>query len=245
MAIQEIVKFFINIILLIVIISPILIFLHKGPKKYLWIIYILFSISSLPISPKLLLNAWYLEDTYNRDIQYDTAILLSGIVNSRWYQSDLSKDFPNHHWFGNFRALKAIQLYKNNKVKRILVGNDVHYPKIKAGLLLKDFAVGQGVDPAEFIIYGDVYQSIDEAKGIKPYINGNERVVLISTASHLRRAIALFNKQGIYPDSLSTNKVISSFEIKNLIPNSQSFRLLEVYFYEVIGYLGYYIKGEL
>ena len=40
-------------------------------------------------------------------------------------------------------------------------------------------------------------------------------------------------------------KVISSFEIKNFIPNSQSFRLLEVYFYEVIGYLGYYIKGEL
>ena len=245
MAEQEIVKFFINIILLIVIISPILIFLHKGPKKYLWIIYILFSILSLPIFPKFLLNTWYLEDTYNSDIQYDTAILLGGIVNSSWYQRDLSKDFPSHHWFGNYRVLKAIQLYKNKKVKRILVGNDIHYPKIKAGLLLKDFAVSQGVNPAEFIIYGDVYRTIDEAKKVKPYIGGNEKVVLISSASHIRRAIALFNKQGIYPDSLSTDNVISIFKINNFIPNSISFKLLEVYFYEVIGYLGYYIKGEL
>ncbi len=73
------------------------------------------------------------------------------------------------------------------------------------GPLIRKFAEFQGLKEDELEIYGDIRRTVDEANAVKIFLEENKykKVILITSPIHMRRALAMFNKAGIFPDSYS------------------------------------------
>ena len=65
----------------------------------------------------------------------------------------------------------------------------------------------------------------------------------------MRRAAALFKKQGLSPDLYSVVKTPSVLvklkKLKNYVPSHTGLKSSMGYLYELVGYLGYFFKGDL
>ena len=116
------------------------------------------------------------------------------------------------------------------------------------GPLIRKFAEFQGLKEDEIEIYGDVRRTVDEAHGVKIFLEENKKykkVILITSPIHMRRALAMFNKVGIFPDSYSG--ITHSYKIiwTSFIPTAGGIKLVQGFFYELFGYVGYYLKGDI
>ncbi len=86
-----------------------------------------------------------------------------------------------------------------------------------------------------------------EAKGVKAYIEENplDKLLLVTSEMHMRRALAMFHKQGIFPDTYSVNRQTSSFNWQMYIPSVGGLAGILNCFYEIVGYFGYFIRGDI
>jgi uncharacterized SAM-binding protein YcdF (DUF218 family) len=95
--------------------------------------------------------------------------------------------------------------------------------------------------------YGDVGRTVDEANAVKIFLEENkyEKVILITSPIHMRRALAMFNKVGIFPVSYSG--ITHSYKISwnDFIPSANGAKNIQSFFYELFGYVGYYLKGDI
>jgi uncharacterized SAM-binding protein YcdF (DUF218 family) len=98
----------------------------------------------------------------------------------------------------------ATGFVKSGHAKLLLFGN---WPagNYDEGPLIRKFAEFQGLKEDEIETYGDVKRTLDEANGVKIFLEENKykKVILITSPIHMRRALAIFNKVGIFPDSYS------------------------------------------
>jgi len=115
------------------------------------------------------------------------------------------------------------------------------------GPLIRKFAEFQGLKEDEIETYGDVRRTVDEANAVKIFLEENKykKVILITSPIHMRRALAMFNKVGIFPDSYSG--VTHSYKIswKDFIPTGSGAGHVQGFFHELFGYVGYYLKGNI
>jgi uncharacterized SAM-binding protein YcdF (DUF218 family) len=116
---------------------------------------------------------------------------------------------------------------------------------------VKKFALQHGVPEEKFIIYGEgVKRTLDEARQLKTYAvkNSIRDILLVTSESHMRRAAALFKKQGLSPDLYSvvkTPSVLVLNKYKNYVPSHTGLKSSMGCLYELVGYLGYFFKGDL
>ena len=74
-------------------------------------------------------------------------------------------------------------------------------------------------------------------------------ILLVTSELHMRRAYKLFNAQGIELDRYSVevkeNLLKKIVDIKNFIPNQDGIKMTNNVLYELFGYIGYWLKGNL
>ncbi len=75
--------------------------------------------------------------------------------------------------------------------------------------------------------------------------NKYKNVILITSEMHMRRALAMFNKVGIFPDSYSVDRTNFEINWKDFIPTDGGVRRIKTFLYELFGYVGYYLKGDI
>jgi uncharacterized SAM-binding protein YcdF (DUF218 family) len=143
----------------------------------------------------------------------------------------------------------GIAFVKSGHAKSLLFGN---WPakKYDEGAVIRKFAEYQGLKEDEIKIYGDIRRTLDEVNGVKIFLEKNKykNLILITSEMHMRRALALFNRVGIFPDTYSVEK--DSYEVKNVawndfIPTFIGVKRVEGFLYELFAYVGYYLKGNL
>ena len=258
---QEIVKFFINPMLQIFVVF--LIFFRKRLLQREIVIFISFLyLISIPITGILFYAIWSVEDTYDKEKIYDCAVILTGGVDSQWYlkrSMNKTSNFPsqNYFMFNNAaeRFFKGIDLVILGKVKTIYYGNFI--PKSDLGSfdtseLVKRFAFQNGVQKNQFIIYGnEVKNTLDEATQFQIYTEETQLndILLITSQSHMRRANGLFMKQGIHADLLSVQNSEplkkEIFKLNNFIPSIRGLNFSKRSFYELFGFVGYFLLGKI
>ncbi len=258
---QEVVKFFINPVLQLFVL--ILIFIQqKKPGRIFIGLVIYFYFLSIPMIGIIFNTFWGVKDTYNEEKIYDCAVILTGGVNSQWYlKESVNKtsnlQSQNYFMFNNAaeRFFKGIDLVVLGKVKKIFYGNFI--PKSNMGSfdtseLVKRFAFQNGVKKNQFIIYGDkVKNTSDEAVQFKIYTENTQlnNILLITSHSHMRRANGLFIKQGIHADLISVQKPqslkIEIFKLNNFIPSIRGLSSSKRSFYELFGFVGYFLLGKI
>lgn len=182
---------------------------------------------------------------------YDVGILLGGLTD---VQSDTNKISFNQN---GDRLFQTLDLYYSGIIDKILVTTGsglIQLPKFKEADLIKTYMLRIGVPEEDIIIENKSSNTYENAafstKLLKEiYSDFDERTfVLITSASHLRRGVACFKKQGVEVAPYATNKIISEdkqfvFNKNWILPDPYALKRWDIITHELFGMLIYKIKG--
>lgn len=244
--IQEIAKFLTNPLLYIWIGLLVSLYKFSENRRRLIILNIMFYCLCIGFSGSALKSLWYVNDMYDENVVYDVAILLGGVIEPVEPNLIGNTDYDFSLSSIDKRLVTATGFVKSGHAKLLLFGN---WPEgdYDEGPLIRQFAEFQGLKEDEMETYGDVRRTVDEANAVKIFLEENKykKVILITSPIHMRRALAIFNKVGIFPDSYSG--ITHSYKVswKDFIPTGGGAKHVNGFFYELFGYVGYCLKGNI
>ena len=152
------------------------------------------------------------------------------------------------------RILQALDLYKEGKVKKLLLsGGAGHliYRDLLEAALLKTYLVKIGVPAADILVDSTSDNTRQNAVNSAQIIARecpNGRYLLITSSCHMRRSLGCFNKAGIKCTPYPTNKLTGPrvFSVQHLfIPDIRSIIYYDQFLHEIIGYTVYRIVGYI
>lgn len=111
---------------------------------------------------------------------------------------------------------------------------------------MRRVAIGLGVPAQEIETEGDSKDTDDQARILAPRLRG-ERFLLVTSASHMPRAMALFTKLGARPVAAPTDYLIrpsEPFRPSRLFPTVEGLRKSEIVVYESLGRLWSFLRGK-
>ncbi|MBI1289525.1 MAG: hypothetical protein GC178_18310 [Flavobacteriales bacterium] len=194
-------------------------------------------------------RVWEMEVTpvWKIDPNVKTAIVLGGGV---YY--DTETDVVSYG--GNAdRYLGVLRPYHEHRIQKILVsGGGANYlaTDVKESEMLRRLYLLCDVDSADILIEDQSLNTYENAKFCKPILEelGEEKFLLITSAAHMRRAVACFEKQGInvipHPVMKSVGK--RRFELDYLfVPRVMNFHKWMSLIHEWIGVLSYKLRGYI
>ncbi|MCB9292268.1 MAG: YdcF family protein [Lewinellaceae bacterium] len=181
---------------------------------------------------------------------YDIGILLGGFSNpniepgaDRFNVNDRANRFVN-----------ALELYRTGKVRRLLVtgGN---------GRLLQDgpleasearqFLLRLGIPDSDILIEPESRNTFENALFTRQLLDErypNARCLLLTSAWHMRRAQACFEKAGLAVVPFPVDYLSERWQFtpeKLLAPNARTLSLWELLIKEWVGYVAYGVRGYL
>ena len=104
-----------------------------------------------------------------------------------------------------------------------------------------------GVDQNDIILEIESRDTKDEARLIKPLVE-DAPFVLVTSASHMPRAMALFRKAGMSPIAVPTDHLIKNpygISFDNLFPRSYHLQKSERAVYEALGLLWAKVRSQI
>ncbi|SEJ71262.1 Uncharacterized SAM-binding protein YcdF, DUF218 family [Cyclobacterium xiamenense] len=201
-----------------------------------------------------LMHAWEPEPRQFEGLpEYDVGIVLTGVT--------LIDKLPKDRTFfnkGADRVTHTIQLYKMGKLKKILISGGLGFspihPKSEAASLA-EFMIWAGVKKSDLILETEAKNTRENALFSHRTLqeNGYEdfpstKILLITSAFHMKRAKACFVKTGLCPDTFPTDYYSSSPNLtsKSLIePSIHSISIWHVLVKEWVGLLAYQMAGYI
>jgi len=182
--------------------------------------------------------------------KYDAVIVLGGVSQ---YNAALDRiQFIR----GADRLFQAIDLYKTGKVKKIVFTSGSGYilhPEYKEGALVKKYVLRLGIPESDFLIENESRNTHENAVFTKHLLEREKisgKLLLITSAFHMRRSLGCFNKEGLFPDTFSAD--IYSKQIKQkknidwgslIIPSIEPLSDWTNFIHELVGYVVYKISG--
>ena len=248
--VQDIAKFLINPLLPAVLLLCVQA-LRKKPGRKLAVAALLYLyFASTSFTANLFSRLWQVPDTVDVSRTYDAVIPLTGIAEYKWYAED-QLAFPSLSCYYRFgphseRVLKAAELLSLQRAPRLLFGEMIR-KSFNEGLLIRDFLMQQGFAAEQIVLYGEVKNTLDEAVSLRAFTKnrGWESVILVTSAGHMRRAAAMFRKQGMDPALLSVERGTDSLAWGDFIPGRNGMGATENMLYELVAYIAYAALGKL
>lgn len=152
---------------------------------------------------------------------------------------------------GGNRIWSSCKLLSRDKVERLIISGG-HGSLVEAyseAYLLRKDLIEMGYSPERIIAEGTSLNTFQNAVNTKLILDsiGVSKVLLITSALHMKRAKAIFEKQGIEVVPFSTDPYTGSTIpwYQWLYPQMHSFDLWSQYLHEVVGYWVYSWKGYL
>lgn len=180
------------------------------------------------------------------DQPYDYAVVLSGMIT---YDSKLDRiDFQG----GIDRLLQAVDLYNHGMVGKIYIsgGSGSILEDFDEADLLKKYLVNTGISEKDIACESLSRNTYENAVNAAAYFGeaGDKRLLLITSAYHMKRAKACFEKQGLTIDVYPANRFSGprKFVFDHLfIPDAGTLARWNALFHEIFGYTVYWIMGYL
>lgn len=206
-------------------------------------------IFSCPAVVNQVLNAWEVpQKSIEQIAKTNVGVLLTGGL----LNADVPYNENLHLHYAGDRLWQTLQLYRKGKIQNIIItGGDISIlskKKITEIDLARDFLIANGVPSEHIILEKRARNTHENAAYTKEIIKAkfsDKPVVLITSAFHMKRALACFRKEGIdcqtYPSHIMANH--ASIDLTDLLPNSGTFGLSETIAKEIIGLLVYKVTG--
>jgi uncharacterized SAM-binding protein YcdF (DUF218 family) len=178
---------------------------------------------------------------------YNGAIVLGGIG-----EVDMRLKKINFTQSGD-RLFQTLQLYKTGRIDKIIYtggSGSIEFPEKKEGIYVQKYLRQIQIPDSVVIMESESRNTYENAVFTKKLIGdsmANTKLLLVTSAYHMPRALAIFKKAGYsniipYP----TNRVsgVRRFTFDHLfIPNIDAAFNLQFLLHEWVGYLMYKIKG--
>lgn len=194
---------------------------------------------------------WEVPFNKSRNKNYDIGIVLSGML-----MYDAKNDVSKFN--GNVdRLLQVLPKLKKKEIKYLLFtggSGDLYHPENKEAEILKRYLKSIEWDTSNFLFESESRNTYENAKFSANLLHekfkdlSTKKIVLITSAGHMRRSIACFESQGIQVDYLCTNRFSGprKFEFEHcLIPNMSALSGWNHLLHEVVGYLTYQLSGKI
>lgn len=239
-------------IVLILILSGTIFLKRKWGKKLLWTGIGLLLFFTNPFLSNLAMLAWEPDFKSFEEIEnHEIGIVLTGVTN-------LSKTAYDRTFFnkGADRITHALQLYRMGKIKKLLItggqGLNPVNPQSEAELLER-FLLMAGVPHADILIEDQSKNTAQNAQFTKVFlekkgVSTDQEFILITSAFHMYRAKACFDKVGLktltFPTDYYAHDV--KYDLPSLLfPDPFSLEYWTKLFKEWIGIAMYKVAGYL
>jgi uncharacterized SAM-binding protein YcdF (DUF218 family) len=189
------------------------------------------------------------KDYVEYDQVYDYGLVLGGYS---WYDYRMAKP---QFMRSSDRLWHALRLLNEGRVKKLLLSGgsgSIEMPFDKEAIHIKDFLVKMGIPEEKIIIENEsknTYENVIFTKKIIDSLNTGNKVLLITSAFHMKRAKAICEKQGlanIAPFCTDRYSGGRKFVFDHcFIPDVGAISGFSLLFHEMMGYGVYKIKGYL
>ncbi|MGD0822568.1 MAG: ElyC/SanA/YdcF family protein [Desulfomonilia bacterium] len=147
------------------------------------------------------------------------------------------------------RLAEGIRIYRSLPGARLLVSGGKVNPTAPAPASeeMARMAVELGVNPADIVQESISRDTKDEAKIIKSML-GEKQFILVTSAYHMPRSMALFMAQGMRPNPAPTGFLIKEanhLSPVRFFPSAESIHDAELVVHEILGILSARIMGQL
>jgi len=202
----------------------------------------LFTISYSPFANALLYsyeNIYPTLHTAPKNIQY-IYVLGNGV-----HTNEKHPITSQVHEISSVRLNEGIRLYKQLDEKPILItsGYSGLYNPTPGAMMQQRLALALGVKKENLHVEASPKDTQEEARAAKKHI-GNAPFILVTSASHMKRALKFFNNEGLNPIPAPTNH-LASIKHPNYtnIFDPNALRKTHLAWHEMLGLLWQKIKG--
>lgn len=144
------------------------------------------------------------------------------------------------------RLIEGIRLHRQISGSRLLLSGGGVYSEGTDAETMSQAAISLGVKSEDIVLESESRDTEEEARIIKPMI-GTEQFILVTSASHMPRALALFRKEGMNPIAAPTQyqvKAAPSIGPWAFYPGVESLGKSDRAIYESLGRLWAKLRGR-
>lgn len=181
---------------------------------------------------------------------FHVGIVLGGYSNFSTYCDDERLNFD----MASNRLLDAVVLYKKGIIKKILISGgdgDMMRKARPEAAASKPFLLQLDIPEQDILVENESKNTHENALYCKKYLDTmpqKGRILLITSAFHLRRAVGCFQKQNIDFQPFASHFIAKRFAWNGsrwLIPQADLLNEWEIFIKEWLGYIAYKMKGYL
>lgn len=152
------------------------------------------------------------------------------------------------------RIIQTIDLYKSKKIEKIIISGgygDLEKNQQPEAVLLRKYLIKVGIPEEDIFVDSLSSNTHENAVNTEQIITSTSlkgRFLLITSAIHMKRAVACFVKEGVKVDVYPTNKLVGARKNEwhsYLKPTFQNMMLWDEYLHEWVGYQMYKLMGYL
>jgi uncharacterized SAM-binding protein YcdF (DUF218 family) len=145
------------------------------------------------------------------------------------------------------RLIEGIRIHRRlSKSKLLLSGGSAFSLTSDAGAMAK-MAMALGIEKKELVLESESKDTKDQAQFIRNMI-GNNRFILVTSASHMARSVSLFKAKGMKPVPAPTGfRVKDTFKISpaSFFPSAKGIDKMERVVYEYLGIAWAKLRGQI
>lgn len=150
------------------------------------------------------------------------------------------------------RFVQALHLLQSGQVNRLIISSGSGYvnaPELRESIFVRQFMLDQGIDPSLIVIDSNsrnTHENALETAKILKSMGVDEPVVLVTSAFHMRRAKACFERAGIRCLPYATDNSVmprSFYPEAWLLPQANVMAHWQVLLHEWAGFVTYKLMG--
>ena len=172
----------------------------------------------------------------------DTVVVLGAIYTDNPEISTVSRISP----ILLQRSLDGFLLHKKIPGSKMILSGRGEHEVTEAEMMFK-FLSELGLEEKNVILHKTARRTSEEAEQVRSLV-GDRPFILVTSAIHMPRAMALFRKLGMNPIAAPTDHLLKgqSHELSawGFLPNSTWIKHLDVTLYEYLGWLKEILKGK-
>lgn len=145
------------------------------------------------------------------------------------------------------RLIEGIRIYRKLRGSKLILSGGVLFDPVSNAEIMARVAQEIGINKSDIILESQSKDTQDEARLIKPIVH-NDRFVLVTSASHMTRSIAMFRNLGMNPVPASTGHMVKDkqgLSPYSFFPGARSIYKAEMAFYEYLGLAWAKLRGQI
>ena len=146
-----------------------------------------------------------------------------------------------------YRLVEGVRLYKAAPGRKLILSGGGWGDPAPESQTMSRLALIMGVNPPDILQESTSLDTEEQARLIRPMV-GREKFFLVTSASHLPRAMALFRKQGLLPLAAPVGHLVRQAPHRSpgdFFPGSGSLQRWEVALHEYLGLAWARLRGVI